>query len=481
MAVPGFLRQFQRHFSKVYEPYWVKLLKDGRHWDYEAIPVVGPVFEEYKNFKIHEAYARWCNEHGNVVREVFPSGGSCVHLYHQEDIAQVYKELDTLPLRSSHQVLARYRRDRPHFFSSVGLGAGTGEEWLRLRKMIPHFGEPYDILRGDLEVVADDLIDALKSELDENGEVDILQWLYRWAYESIGIFALYKRLNAFTKHGREEADLMIQAADITNEIIFLTTCNMGDFEEHYKRLVPVQDFSCSVIGRLAAEVVFEQDFCILKKMIEKHADEMQDVITVLQDLFQGAMHTAATTIGVALYNVARHGSIQQEAREELMKYLPEKDSRFSEVPQYGEGIRSLYSIIMETLRLHPPTIGNGRVTKKESVLGGYLIPEGTMVVLQTQVASRLERNFERPMEFLPERHTSLRTSMRNRMSVIEPFGRGRRSCPGILFARNQMNLAIAKILRNFEISYHHEEIDFINKLHNMPDRPIKLRLKPLEH
>ncbi|GFY48082.1 cytochrome P450 27C1 [Trichonephila inaurata madagascariensis] len=478
MAVSGFMKQFQRCFRKVRQPYWAKLLPDGKIMDFESIPVVGPNVEEYKTLKIHEAYARWCKEHGNVVKEVFNGGGSCIHLYHEEDIGEVYKRSPEMPIRNSHQVLARYRRDRPHIFTSVGLGASMGAEWQHLRKIIPRMAEPYEILRRDLEEVTDDLIDALKSAMDENGEVDLIQWLYRWAYESFGVFALYKRLHALTPYGREEADLMIQAADTTNEIIFLTTCNFGDFEEQYKRLIPIQDFYCSTIAKYATEVCMDQNFCLLRKMMEKHSDDMQDVVTVLQDMFQGAMHTAATTIGVALYHIARHDTIQQQAKQDLKKALPNKDSRFSEVQ--GDGIPSIRNIIAETMRLNPPTIGNGRITKEDCVLGGYFIPEGTMAVLQTQVACRLERNFERPLEFIPERHTRVGSSMLNNMVLIEPFGRGRRSCPGNFFANNQMQMAISKILRNFDVSYHHEDIDFINKLHNMPSKPVMLRLKPVE-
>ncbi|GFU40835.1 hypothetical protein NPIL_483571 [Nephila pilipes] len=155
-----------------------------------------------------------------------------------------------------------------------------------LAKMISGIMKAYDILGNDLEEVADDLIQVLKSETDENDEIEILPWLYRWAYETLH----------------------------------------------------------------ASEVPLEEKFCQLKKMIEDNGDEMKDVMTVLQDIFQGAIHTAALIIGVALYHVARHGSIQQETREELMKYLPEKDSRCLEVPQNGDKIRSLQSIITETFR-----------------------------------------------------------------------------------------------------------------------------------
>ncbi|GFQ77394.1 hypothetical protein TNCT_442201 [Trichonephila clavata] len=90
---------------------------------------------------------------------------------------------------------------------------------------------------------------------------------------------------------------------------------------------------------------------------------------------------AASTIDLALYHVARHGSTQQEAQEDLKKVLPNKDSRFWEIEGYGKKIPNIYGIIEETLRLNPPTVGNGRITKAKCVLGGYSIPEGVNMFL----------------------------------------------------------------------------------------------------
>ncbi|GFY09659.1 cytochrome P450 27C1 [Trichonephila clavipes] len=94
-------------------------------------------------------------------------------------------------------------------------------------------------------------------------------------------------------------------------------------------------------------------------------------------------------------------------------------------------------------RLSPPIIGNGRVSQMDLVLGGYMVPAGTMVVLQSQAACMLEDYFERPLEFLPDRFVN-RSKYHQVGGVNLPFGFGARFCIGQAFAHGQLILALSK-------------------------------------
>ncbi|GFY48084.1 probable cytochrome P450 12a5, mitochondrial [Trichonephila inaurata madagascariensis] len=465
-------------------PYWHKIFKDKNIRDFDEIPTVGPVFEEYKNFKIHEAYQRWI-EVGHVVKELFPGGGCCIHVYHYEDFSTVYKNDGMFPLRKSHEVIARYRRDRPHLYNSVGLGPGMGAEWAHLRQMLPQgVGKNvYMPFRPQLEEVVDDFIDLVLAKLDENSEIELLPYLFRWAFESIGVITLNRRLDALSQVGNEEADNLIKAAHLANEIIFLS--NVGDFEKQYERLIPSQDYFARVIMDYVAEAALEPEGSSLVSKLAREDRDYKDITTLILDLFQGAISTVPLTLTWALYQVSRHPEIQERARKELMELMPTKDALFYdtslELKKQSLGIANYMqytkAIIGETLRLIPPTIGNGRIISKNLVLGGYLVPAGNMVVMQSQAACRSNEYFERPLEFIPDRYIN-RAKYYQKGMVDIPFGLGIRSCVGRAFANAQMNLALSKILRNFEVSYYHEEVGVINRLHNEPDRPVLFRLKP---
>ncbi|GFU40842.1 cytochrome P450 302a1, mitochondrial [Nephila pilipes] len=467
-------------------PYWHEIFRDKRIRNFDEMPTVGPLTEEYKSFKIHEAYQRWVNEVGHVVKEIFPDGGYCVHVYHKDDFVTIYRNDGKYPLRKSHEVIAKYRRDRPHLYNSVGLGPGMGAEWYHLRRMLPSAvgGNVYLPFRSELEEVVDDFIDLAQSKLDENGEVELLPLLFRWAFESIGVIALNRRLNALSKVWNEEAENLIDAAHLTNEVIFLS--NVGDFEKQYERLIPAQDYFASVIMAYVAEAALEPEGkCLVNKLIEG-GNDYKDITTLILDLFQGAISTVPLTLTWALYQLTGCPDIQERAREQLMEILPSRDTRYYDLSQTRAELLFLSSkaspcvqaILRETLRLNPPAIGNGRINSVDLVLGGYLVPAGTMIVLQSQAACRLDEYFERPLEFIPDRFINSE-KYHKKGGVNRPFGFGPRSCIGQPFAHGQLILALSKILRNFEVSYDREEVGVINRLHNEPDRPVIFKLKPL--
>ncbi|PRD34071.1 UNVERIFIED_CONTAM: dib [Trichonephila clavipes] len=471
-------------------PYWHKIFLDKRIRNFDEMPTVGPVIEEYKNFKIHESYQRWVKDVGHVVKELFPDGSCCVHVYHKDDFKAVYQNDGARPLRKSHRVIAKYRQDRPLIYANVGLGPGLGAEWSRFRRMLPSGvgGKEYLPFRYELEDITNDFIDLIRAEMDRNGEIELLPLLYRWAFESIGFVALNRHLGSLSASGNEEVNNMIEASHLTNEIIFLS--NVCDFEEQYERFIPIQDYFASKIIEYVEDTINLHFYgpCIVINLLEAGFDSKL-ISTLIMDLFQGATFTVPLTIAWALYNLSRCPDIQERAREELVERMPTKQSKYYkniEGKRRGELLfdpsqasSHVQAILRETLRLSPPIIGNGRVSQMDLVLGGYMVPAGTMVVLQSQAACMLEDYFERPLEFLPDRFVN-RSKYHQVGGVNLPFGFGARFCIGQAFAHGQLILALSKILRNFEVSYHREEVGVVNRLHNEPDRPVIFTLKPLK-
>ncbi|CAL1278811.1 unnamed protein product [Larinioides sclopetarius] len=187
------------------------------------------------------------------------------------------------------------------------------------------------------------------------------------------------------------------------------------------------------------------------------------------DLFHGSLQTVPLTALMAFYHVARHGDIQTEAREEAKQRMPKKHSRYFDSTQ---SVGFTRSIVNETLRLNPPIIGNGRVIQKDLVLGGYSVPAYTNVLLHFQVACRQEENYKEPLKFIPDRAEP------NQIAYV--FGGSNRMCLGRTFALRQLLLVVAKVLRNFEIFYDGGKISMINQMHNKPEKPLILRLKPID-
>ena len=86
---------------------------------------------------------------------------------------------------------------------------------------------------------------------------------------------------------------------------------------------------------------------------------------------------------------------------------------------------------------------------QDSVFSGYQVPQGTVIVAHTQVASRLEQHFSRPNSFQPERW--LRGDSVNFSNL--PFGYGKRACIGKSLAEASMTMFLIRVFSTFQVDW----------------------------
>ncbi|RZC10209.1 p450 domain containing protein [Asbolus verrucosus] len=145
----------------------------------------------------------------------------------------------------------------------------------------------------------------------------------------------------------------------------------------------------------------------------------------------------------------------------------------------------LKAVIKETLRLVPIATGNLRTTVKKVVLGGYQIPTGTDVITNQLILCQMDQYFPRANEFVPERWLSTtigELSYKNVNPVVyASFGYGPRAYVGKRLANLELEVALLKVIRNFEFKWPHEDMVFETKLFYGIARPLKLHVKPLNN
>jgi hypothetical protein len=120
-----------------------------------------------------------------------------------------------------------------------------------------------------------------------------------------------------------------------------------------------------------------------------------------------------------------------------------------------EGAGSDYerAVIDESLRLHPPAIGMLRRLSQPTNIVGHELAAGTSTMSPIPLLQRDSRSFERPDQFLPERHLS-ENGDRSRAAatvVIWPFGHGPRKCIAEVLARTQLSLTVNTLLERLSI------------------------------
>lgn len=110
----------------------------------------------------------------------------------------------------------------------------------------------------------------------------------------------------------------------------------------------------------------------------------------------------------------------------------------------------LDQVIRETLRLFSPIGGGFRKTIQPCNLNGYHIPKGWNVVYQTSITHLDIEVYNNPEVFDPERFEPESHKKLAKDFNYIPFGGGMRECIGKEYARLEMKLFAAKLLRNYE-------------------------------
>ena len=107
--------------------------------------------------------------------------------------------------------------------------------------------------------------------------------------------------------------------------------------------------------------------------------------------------------------------------------------------------------LKEGLRLHPPVSSICRITTKGENIGGYFIPSGTSVTINSFIFHRLSEAWQELEKFNPERF-SPEVKSPIQQSVFFPFSFGPRNCIGKTFAQFEARVIMARLLQEFELT-----------------------------
>ncbi|XP_020583590.1 cytochrome P450 93A2-like [Phalaenopsis equestris] len=116
----------------------------------------------------------------------------------------------------------------------------------------------------------------------------------------------------------------------------------------------------------------------------------------------------------------------------------------------------LKAIVMETLRLHPPTPLIPRESDKDCMVDGFNIPAKTRLFINVWAIGRESKYWPDPLKFMPERflvnedNDNVIIDVRGQHFHLIPFGSGRRGCPGITAALQVVYSALASLIQCFE-------------------------------
>lgn len=170
-----------------------------------------------------------------------------------------------------------------------------------------------------------------------------------------------------------------------------------------------------------------------------------DLMWDVHDVIFAGHETTASALAATLFLVAGSPRVLRKIREELAEVLPDnRDPLFEDITK----LKYLDMVLKEALRLYPPTALIGRCAKAEDVLGGYRVPAGANVLISPYVMGRLERLWDNPNEFRPERFSPEESAGRHPMTHT-PFGAGPRVCLGARMATMEAKVVLAMIFQRY--------------------------------
>lgn len=152
----------------------------------------------------------------------------------------------------------------------------------------------------------------------------------------------------------------------------------------------------------------------------------------------------ALTWGIHL--VARHPDVRGRLEHELDDVLGDRPIEAGDLRR----LPYLRAIFREILRFEPPAYAMpAREALEDRVLGGYLIPKGTMTIVGAHVIQRRPEHWEDADEFRPERWLGVEAGdgMRPEEGYM-PFGVEPRGCRGAGFAAMMFAFALASLFRD---------------------------------
>ncbi|PHT68154.1 hypothetical protein T459_27641 [Capsicum annuum] len=206
-----------------------------------------------------------------------------------------------------------------------------------------------------------------------------------------------------------------------------------------------------------------------------------NIKAIISDLFAGGSTTSASTMEWAFSELMLNPKIMKKAQDEVREVLKGKENGIDQTDI--QKLKYLKMVVKETMRFHPLTpLLAPRESREECEINGYIIPKGTMALVNFWAISRDPNYWKNPEIFDPERFNESHVDFTGAHFEFTAFGTGRRMCPGSSFAMATVELTIALLLYHFDWKLPNgHQLDMTEKFSSTLERKNNLFLIPLPH
>ncbi|KAG0209506.1 hypothetical protein BGX28_010279 [Mortierella sp. GBA30] len=165
--------------------------------------------------------------------------------------------------------------------------------------------------------------------------------------------------------------------------------------------------------------------------------------------------TSSTAMTNTLMYLVKYPNTLKRLREELD--MATASNPAGTIPTYDQvrNLPYLTACINESMRLRPVVAtGLPREVTEDTIMAGYKITKGTIVLAQISQLHWNKDYFPKPSEYIPERWIPEESPFPPVEDfTFYPFSAGTRNCVGKNFAMMEMRLVLATILTTYDIEY----------------------------
>lgn len=342
-----------------------------------------------------------------------------------------------------------------HFLGN-GLLTSDGDYWLQQRRLIqPGFHRKrLAALVGIIDQTIEQFAKEFQQDCKDKTPIDIYPKMMELAFRIV--------INSLFSTNTSEEELEKVSTNITEvQEFFIRQIRMPFMDPWFK-------FS----GQLAqAERKASETNYVLLDLIKERREsgkKVDDLLQMLLDvryentgkgmtdqqileeavvLFVAGHETTANALAWTWYLLSQHPESVARIREELNTVLGDAIPKFEDLPK----LEYMMQVIQESMRIYPPAWLTDRVSIEDDEINGYHIPKNTMMVAYIHGIHHSPDLWDQPELFRPERFTKEKQKERHSFAYM-PFGGGPRLCIGNNFALMEMQLVLARMIRQFDFS-----------------------------
>jgi cytochrome P450 len=328
-----------------------------------------------------------------------------------------------------------------------GLLASVDEKHDKARKLLDPVFSKENLKKYVYDMI--ELTEEKVQELDDGARFDFYEWAYDIALlnatncfmgmdtDGTDIRTLHENFDTTVEYFQKPIHLQILRGPGTPHWYFKQAKQELDnvlFEEIEKRRQTGTRDNDNILDRL------------LQAEEDGETFTNQEIHDQILNLYWAGHDTTISAMSWFMVLLGKHPKVYENLLEEIDERVGDEPITAEEVL---DGLPYLEMVMDEVLRLYPPAWIAFRKTRKNFTMYDHEIPEGIDVAFSSYVTHRLPHLYEQPEAFKPRRMEPEKKRDFPSGAYI-PFARGPRTCIGMNFAKYELKLVIATLLRHFD-------------------------------